>query len=316
MQLVYENNASTPSKLEINLICVFRDEEILLPHFINYYKALGVTRFFFIDNNSRDKGPEYIKSRKDINCKLLHTQDSFRNSKYGTVWQNICMRTYCQNQFCLRVDADELLYIDSRAHSSLEDLIKHMESEDKTAAPAVLLDIYPHTLNNDYQSGDPFSKHSFYFDDWNPDFYSTHDVIYHSFYWLEGGLRARTLNTSNIIHKFPIVRYIFNEKTVQPNPHFFDYNNKHVLNAPKIRLTQHPAILLHYKFIKPDFLDFLKQQIANNEHWNNSQEYKKYYETLSSKRSITFYDEKFSRKLDIQSPELLEKFWSINKQLL
>ncbi len=41
-------------KNEIRLFAIMRNESLRLPHFINYYKKLGVDRFIIIDNNSSD----------------------------------------------------------------------------------------------------------------------------------------------------------------------------------------------------------------------------------------------------------------------
>jgi len=314
MQLIHENTISPQPETPINLLCVFRDEAILLPHFIDYYKALGVSQFFLIDNHSVDGGSDYLKSRHDINLKLFFTADSYRQSHFGIDWKNACMARYCQNQFCILVDTDELLLLDKRRYPSLQSLIKEMEKNNTNAVPGVLLDIYPETLNNSYRAGDPFSKHSVYFDKLNTEFYRAKTVIYNYFYFLDGGLRARTLNTYNIINKFPIIKYIFNANTAQPSIHFFSRQGKDVFTAPLVKLNVYPVVLLHYKFIKPDFLAYLKKQIENDEHWKDSIEYKNYYEALKNKNEISFYDEQYSKKFE--SMEDLEAFWNINVSLL
>jgi len=313
MHLIHENIYSPQTDTTINLICVFRDEVILLPHFIDYYKALGVSQFYLIDNDSVDQGSAYLQSRKDINIKLFHTKESYRDSIFGTTWRNKCMKEFCQNEFCLNVDVDELLLLDKRRYSSIHSLAEKMKKEEKTVAPAILLDLYPKEMNDTYKAGQDFSEHSHYFDDLNNTYYRKRGILYSGFPWLEGGLRARTLDTYNITHKFPIMYYIFNENTVEPNPHFFSINGKSFFDAPKVKLNPHPVILLHYKFIKPNFLNYLKEQIENGEHWRDGLEYKKYYETLKSMKTISFYDANYSKRYD--SLESLDKFWNINETL-
>jgi len=314
MQLIHENTVSPQPETPINLLCVFRDEAILLPHFIDYYKALGVSQFILIDNNSVDGGSDYLKSRQDINIKLFFTADSYRQSYFGTVWQNACMARYCQNQFCIRVDTDELLLLDKRRYPTLMSLIQYMQKNNTNAVPGVLLDIYPEKLNNSYQAGEAFSEHSVYFDKLNTEFYRSRSVLYNHFYWLEGGLRARTLNTYNIIHKFPIVKYNFSADIAEPNTHFFSRQGKHIFNSPFVKLNVYPVVLLHYKFIKPNFLDYVKQQIENDEHWHDSAEYKNYYDALKQKNEISFYDQNYSKKFERMAD--LEAFWNINISLL
>ena len=45
---------------EIRLFAVIRDETLRLPYFLEYYRQLGVARFFFIDNLSKDGSGEYL----------------------------------------------------------------------------------------------------------------------------------------------------------------------------------------------------------------------------------------------------------------
>lgn len=308
MELVFENTTDKHFVRPVYLICAFRDEAILLPYFIDYYNSLGVSHFIFIDNLSSDNGSSYLKSRKDINLRLFYETESYRQARYGKSWINYCMQQYCWNQYCLCVDADELFIFNSNRYSSLYDLIDEMEKNDQTVVAATLLDIYPETINDNYRAGQPFSEHSHYFDRWNEQYYKKVKTIYKKFFWLKGGLRARTLNTENIIHKFPLMKSIFNEKTVVPDPHFFRFGNQIFYDAPKVRLTDYPAILLHYKFIKPDFVSYLEKQVSANEHWNNSQEYKNYLAALKINRQISFFDKTYSQQL-INIAEL-DDFWN------
>ena len=43
-----------PERKEIRLFAIMRNESLRLPYFLEYYKNLGVDRFFLIDNNSTD----------------------------------------------------------------------------------------------------------------------------------------------------------------------------------------------------------------------------------------------------------------------
>ena len=47
------------------LLCVFRDENILLDHFINYYSNIGITHFILLNNDSQDESFQYLMNSKE-----------------------------------------------------------------------------------------------------------------------------------------------------------------------------------------------------------------------------------------------------------
>ena len=93
------------------LLCVLRDEYILLEYFINYYEKLGVTHFIFIDNDSSDGSFEYLLDKKDTNMMLFKNTGSFKSSNFGSMWVEELLLLYCKDKWCLTIDIDELLYI-------------------------------------------------------------------------------------------------------------------------------------------------------------------------------------------------------------
>ena len=58
LKLEYQQTARTAARHPVSLLCVFRNEHLLLQYFISYYRALGIERFIMIDNLSDDGGPE------------------------------------------------------------------------------------------------------------------------------------------------------------------------------------------------------------------------------------------------------------------
>ena len=98
----------------IILVCVIWNEKLLLPFFIQYYKALGVTHFVFIDNGSNDGTIEYLKSLADINIEIHVQLSSYRDSNYGIAWVNALLQTKFKNNLCLVVDIDEILMLPAK----------------------------------------------------------------------------------------------------------------------------------------------------------------------------------------------------------
>jgi len=297
VKLVYQQTCNSNLSRPIYLLCVFRDEHLLLEYFINYYRSLGVTHFILVDNMSDDAGPEYLKSLEHINLWIYRTEGSYSEAAYGTKWVNQLLRKHCSGHYCFTVDVDELFVLDPRNYQTLQQLIDNMESVGANAIPVTLLDMYPEKTNDSYQRGQDFLNHSRYFDDLNEAYYEERGAIYDTFVHKVGGVRKRALGTTVCIHKFPFFKYDFYPLGVAPGYHFFQEDGKVLRQSEKIRINKQPGLLLHFKFIKPGFHEFVEQRIARNEDWDESAEYRAYREALGDgKSALELYDERFSKK--------------------
>ena len=308
MKLIHQQEVNRENQRPIYLLCVFRDENLLLEYFIEYYRTLGITHFIMIDNLSEDEGPEYLKNLRDINLIMYRADDSYRDAAYGTKWVNQILEKYCIDQYCFTVDADELFLFDSRKYHTLHDLIDEMESSGSNTIPTTLLDMYPERTNDSYRKGIGFLKHSPYFDDLNTTYYEERGPIYESFVFRVGGVRKRALGATVCIQKFPFFKFDFYPLGVAPGYHFFQADGKTLLQSNKVKLHDAPGVLLHFKFIKPQIQDFVEQRIARNEDWDDSAEYKAYQKAFGTENvALDLYDERFSRKLNNVAD--LEKFF-------
>lgn len=298
MQLVHEERSGRDPSRPIFLLCVFRDENLLLPHFVDYYSRLGVSHFLFVDNRSHDEGPRYLQGLENINLRLFRADASYREAGFGTDWINYLLRRYCAGQYCFTVDVDELFTFDRLRYGSLTEMIGEMEISASNAVPTTLLDMYPYETNDQYRRGGDFLEHSPFFDGYSPSYYATRGTIYNTWVHKVGGVRKRVLGTTVCIHKLPFFRYDFSPIGVAPGYHFFQRDGRILRQSDQICLLEHPAVLLHFKFIKPDFKAFVGRRLAHNEDWNDSAEYRSYSEVLSSRDSIRFWSPEFSRRLE------------------
>ena len=115
------------------------------------------------------------------------------------------------------------------------------------------------------------------------------------------------MGTTVCIHKFPFFKYDFYALGVAHGYHFFQLDGKVLFQSDKIRLYEQAGVLLHFKFIKPDFQAFIEQRIARNEDWDDSVEYRSYREALGTEKiALELYDDGFSKKLE--NVESLDKF--------
>ena len=296
LKLIHQQKQKSIQPRPIFLLCVLRDEHLLLEYFIKYYQSLGVTHFIMIDNLSEDEGPGYLKSLENINLWLYRTEDSYKDAAYGTTWINQLLQAHCQGQYCFTVDIDELFMVDIKKYQSLSHLVDEMETVNSNVVPVTLLDMYPKKTNDNYLRGQNFLDHSPYFDDLNTTYYEERAPIYKNFVHKVGGVRKRVFGTTVCIHKFPFFKYDFYPLEVAPGYHFFQEDGKVFHQSEKIRLHDKPGLLLHFKFIKPKLAEFIQSRIKNNQDWNNSAEYRSYLRVLERQQELFFYDVKYSKK--------------------
>jgi hypothetical protein len=308
MELIYQRTSRREVRREVFLFCVFRDEYLLLEYFIAYYRKFGVTHFVMIDNLSSDAGADYLRTIPDINIRIYRSEDSYREADYGVQWINGVMKDLARDQYCLVADADELLVFDTRIYDSLDALIDSMESIGANVLPANLVDMYPRETDELYVRGADFLSHSTYFDEFNSDYYENRSTIYGGFSHKVGGVRKRVLDSTVCIHKFPFFRYDFFPADVAPGCHLFKENGQVLRVADKIRLHPSFAVLQHFKFIKPNFRQFVERRITNKQDWNDCSEYQKYLEALDVSGTLRLFDPRYSRRLE--SIEDLDSFFT------
>ena len=127
-------------------VCVFRDEELMINHFISHYIELGITHFIFIDNNSVDNSVEKLTEYSEShNIKIYKTSESYAENQYGLTWVNNILNSHLKNKWVLVVDMDELLYL--RHNQSLFQIKEKMIKSNSNILPTLLLDFYPRNVN-------------------------------------------------------------------------------------------------------------------------------------------------------------------------
>ena len=289
-------------------ICVVRDEELLIPAFINHYKSLKVSHFvfiFIIDNGSTDNSIEYLLARSsDLNIQIWQTEDSYSENSYGLDWVNKTLNDQFKNHWCLVVDIDE--FILPRGFYDLPSLAKSMKRDKCNILATLLIDFYPESFDVDnYEKfGSPFI-HSNLFDKM-----SENSVFYHDAKdgskCIKGGMRHRISDSTNApsyesvcLTKRSFFNYDFYDTHhldvgmhwIIPNDfeNWGSYNNWEFSNK-YLKFYHEINIIAHFKFIKPNLSDYFQKRISLNQDWDNSSEYKKYLKNLKK----SFYTENFS----------------------
>lgn len=263
---------------EILAFVTVRNERLRLPYFLTHHRALGVDRFFIVDNNSEDGSAKYLLAQGDV--ELWSTPASYRDARFGMDWLTWLMTLHGHNHWCLTLDCDELLIYPHHKSRDLRELTQELDARGQRAMAAPMIELYPKGPINlhTYEAGrDPLDVLSHL----DPDPYS---VTYQSKLWtrrLQGGVRRRHFfadapNLAPTLNKTPLVRW----------HRRFAYNNSTHTLLPRALNRDADAegtikgALLHTKFL-PDAASRAKSEHKRKEHFRHPEDYEDYYRRLT-----------------------------------
>jgi hypothetical protein len=299
---------------EIRLFCVLRDEVLRLPYFIDYYRRLGVDRFFMINNNSIDESESFLLQQPD--CHVFYTGASYGASRAGVTWLNSLMDAYGEGRWIVLADTDELLVYPHCEQAKLPKFCTWLDQQGSEGVYTLLLDMYSKLPIKDvaYKQGEDFLNACPCFDK-DYAFVSRIGVpvLRPAFPPFEhiGGPRLRLCfaeqNTGAVWPrlKVKLLRRLLslahsrgllkNIKLPIPATQAFKvplvkwrkgdaFVTSHRLNA--IKLSPVRGALLHFKYFQ-DFSKRVQDAVQRGEHFNGSAEYKRYAELLAAKSDLT-----------------------------
>jgi hypothetical protein len=139
-ELIKLDDKSLRSCAATRLFSVVRNEATRIPWFLDFYRALGVDRFVFVDNGSTDGTREMLLSQPDAHVFL--TMETHANGASGMVWVNELMNKLGRKGWNLYVDVDEALVFPNSERDGLDYLIHYMERHKQEALPAFMLDMH------------------------------------------------------------------------------------------------------------------------------------------------------------------------------
>jgi hypothetical protein len=237
-----DGHAPQPSAGEVLLFTVVRNEAWRLPRFLEYYRKLGVSRFYVVDNGSDDGGTDFLLAQADVH--VFRTADSFAKASSGMRWMNELVQRYGDDHWCLYVDADEMLVFPGVEDNGLQHLLRRMERHGHEAFFAFMLDMHGPTVGfrpecrpgDDLQTLYPFFENT----------YHRAGGVRCPYRQMSGGMLRRFRSTWDLT-KTPIIR---GGRSIR-----FLSSSHEISPAPMSDVT---GVLLHFKMVG----DFARRSLA------------------------------------------------------
>jgi len=312
-------SAGAAAPREIRAFSGCRNERLRLPAFLRHYRALGVDRFFIVDNDSSDGTAEYLAEQPDV--QVFRTSNRFHEARYGTDWLNALLAEFGIGCWCVTVDIDEMLIYPGSETASLRTLTAYLEKHRYEAMSCLLLDLYPAGPLNEtaYHAGDDLLAAAPYFD---PGPYQQRPIDVCPGVLVRGGMRerifypefrARTLGAkihdailNRVALRVPFLRNVPRLRARRrPTPPCLTkvplvlwdrtsaYLNCTHWISRKI-VAPETGTLLHFKFLH-DFHARAIHETARGEHYDAATEYRRYAEKLEAHPDITLMYEGSTR---------------------
>ena len=262
---------------EIRAFLVVRNEMLRLPSTLRHHRALGVNRFFVLDNGSTDGTLDYLAGEPDVH--IFATDESYAQSSYGITWTNELLDRFGTGHWTLTIDADEQFIYPHYEKIRLSTFCRHLDATGVEAVPCILLDMYSNLTVQDTVH-DPHAsllETCRYFDPGPYRRIRAADPPYFQYY---GGVRERIFQHIKApyhpptVSKVPLVRW-------KPGRMFLC--STHSLSAAQVSPLM--ATLLHFKFLS-DFHYRVETEVARGEHYAEAQEYRAYRDLLRLARKV------------------------------
>ena len=266
----------------IACIIVARNEFTRLNWVTEYYRALGVDRFFLIDNMSDDATLGYFAEADDVT--VLQTDENYSDSRYGVKWHNEVANTYLDGRWVLTVDADEVLVFDGcETPGALRTLCARLDAENAKALFTTMIDMYAQQGLDEvaYLPGQSLIETFNHFD---KDGYWFDAVAACPGLTVSGGVRTRlfwnnrhALNMPHLsMQKAPLVKW---------SSEFRYLSSTHEMTPCKV--SAETGALLHFKFL-PDFHARALEEVQRQQHYEGAREYMIYAERLQDPENRSF----------------------------
>ena len=313
-------NTKTKEKSGVFLFCVVGDEIYFLPHFLEFYRNIGIKSFYFLVDHSTDGTLEYLQSQED--CAIFLTDNKFsqrvnfvyQGKRYsqstGTFWKTLIPRRHLRNRWVLVVDADEFIQLPSDCEK-IHDLTAVLDKNNKNCCRALMIDFFPELLSDTARfdiHASPFSVSQFYDPidvEWKdeamqPYFINTDKIVRNRIVdkiIAENPLNSEELNSQKIKWQFKTPLLKFNQRTLHIDAHRTNHKPS----------SEVQCVLAHFKFY-PHWEKKVASTLERKSHYLGSLKYQplgfaKIH--LQNWNLLSPHSLKYSSKRDLENNNLI-----------
>lgn len=283
-----DERPARPAPGEILCCLVTRNEYPRLPTYLAYYRALGVERFFVVDNGSEDGTLEYLLEQPDVH--VWRSDFPFGSANFGAAWFDLLLRRYGVGHWTLMMDADELLVYAGCESYPLRALCADLDAQGKQALGGMLLDMYADrpVAQTVYNPGESFIETCPFFDRQAYHTEFRNGGPYHNQTTRFGGVRQRVFGeaTKVYLNKVPLLYY---------QPERILAGGQHWTDLPASQIVDQGAVVLHFKFFA-SFSNYVRQEVARGQHYGNAQQYRQYAAVLEHAPDLILYSAQHSER--------------------
>jgi len=256
---------------KLAVVAVVRNEMVMLPHFLEHYRKLGVKCFIFADNCSDDGTREYLYEQPDT---VLYSADTeYKLSHYGVSWQQAILGNLCLGKWVVVADADELLVYENCESDSLAEYVERIEADGSDSVITHMIDMYPFGDLDEacFEKGAPFDVAP-YFD--------REAQIELKF---GGGHFSNSRNyVSGLRHRIAPSRI---NSYVSQKYALFKYKpwmrlTEGIHYSANMKVSKQEAFFAHFKY-HSGFKSKVLAEIKRNQHYNGAEEYQRYANMLA-----------------------------------
>ncbi|MBA3635725.1 MAG: glycosyltransferase family 2 protein [Rubrobacteraceae bacterium] len=286
---------------ELVVVCLVRDGQTWLEAFIEHYFSLGAKHIVFLDNGSSDATVSVAASYDNVT--VLRSTLPFK--RYELLLRQYLIERFGRGRWSLCVDVDELFDYPYSDVIGLDSLLGYLNTKSYTAVAAQMLDMFP---EESLAGGAGRPEESFRARHILCDLSALRrkDIDKHSgrnnvfdgadIDCLAGGIRETVFGVMPRLTKFPLVFSDGAVKPVEESPH-------HIGNATIADIS---CVLFHYKYVGR-FHEQTARAVREENHWNDSAQYKQYLEVLEKNPRLALRRET-SREIKSTNDLLEEQF--------